>query len=191
MGQEATSLMRHGAPKERAIELTSSIANSRDRLGLILSELERRRRDLMDVRLQIRRNAIPLLLMAAGIGGVIALSLSMRKTRIRNERRLGARFHRARRALSRAVKDPDRVAAPPPDLGKKVLIGVASAAATTLVTAVVRRIVEVVLVPEARKGAREIKRTALPRREALPARTHTPQTTRMTPRPMGSRRVWG
>lgn len=182
MGQEATSLMRYGSPKERAIELTGAIAQSRERLGLILSELERRRRDLFDVRLQLRRNAVPLVLLAAGIGGMMALSLSMRRKRIRNERRLVARFHRARKALRRAVQDPDRVAAPPPDIGKKVLIAIASAAATTLVTAVVKRIVEVVVLPPAREGVGDIRRAALP---ALPPketeRVRSPSQ-RMTPR---------
>lgn len=172
MGQEATGLMRYGSPKERAIELSMAISQQRDRLGMILSELEHRRRDLFDIRLQLRRNAVPLMLLAAGIGGVIAASLGMRAKRIRNERRLVARFHRARRAVSRAIQDPDRVAAPPPDLGKKLLIGIASAAATTLVTAVVKRIVEEVVLPPARAGARDIARAALPAK-------------RMTPRPLG------
>lgn len=182
MGQKAISLMRYGSPKERAIELTSAIAQSRDRLGLILSELERRRRDLFDIRLQLRRNAIPLVMLVAGIGGIVALSLNMRAKRMRNERRLVARFHRARRAVSRAVRDPDRVAAPPPDLGKKVLIAVASAAATTLVTAVVKRIVEVVVVPPAREGVGEIRRAMLPARRMPATEAVRPRSQRMTPR---------
>lgn len=172
MGQEATGLMRYGSPKERAIELSAVIARRRERLGALLTEIEHRRRELFDIRLQLRNNGLPLLLMATGLGGIVAFSLGARARRVHNEQRLVARFRRAKKAVSRALKDPDRVAAPPPDLGKKVLVAIASAVATTLVTAVVKRIVEEVIVPPARAGAHEIRRAALP------------ESTRMTPRPV-------
>lgn len=168
MGQEASSLMRYGSPKERAIELSMAIRGQRDRLGVILAELEHRRRELFDIPLQVKRNAVPLVLLAAALGGILATTLSMRARRIRKERRLVARFHRARRAIGRAIQDPDRVAAPPPDMGKKLIIAIASATATTLVTVVVKRIVEEVIVPPAQRGARELRAAALPAKRTTP-----------------------
>lgn len=173
MGQETTSLIRYGSPKERVIELSMAIRERRHRLGAILDEMDLRRRDLFDIKRQLRENAVPLVLLAAGIGGLVALGLNLRSRRIHNERRLVSRLRRARHAIGRAMKEPDRVAAPPPDVGKKLLIAIASAAATTLVTVVVKRIAEEVVVSPARTGGRTIAR-------ALPTR-------RMSPRPVGVR----
>lgn len=163
MGQDAQTQLTRYEPRfgDRAMQLSEAIAFRRERLGFILAELDRRRRDFFDVRKQLRQNVKPLLLLLGGVGCAVALGLVMRSRRHRNERRLSQRVSKATAALRRAVKDPDRVAAPPPDLGKKVLIAVASGAATTLVTAVVKRWVEVFVVPRVGRE-RERERMALP-----------------------------
>lgn len=176
MGQEAqTELMRY-EPRfgDRAMMLSESIARRRERLGVILSELDRRRRDFFDVRKQLRKNAVPLILLAGGLAGAIALGIVLGIKRRRSEQRLTRRASKAVAAFRRAVKDPDRVAAPPPDLGKKVLIAVASAAASALAAAVVKRWAEAFVLPL--------------RREEPRVGTERPEGTLLLPRP-GSRPV--
>lgn len=174
MGQkEQTELMRY-EPRfgDRAIHLSESIARRRERLGVILAELDRRRRDFFDVRKQMRKNAVPLVLMLVGVGGAVALGLVLRARRRRYERRLPQRVSRVTAAFRRAVKDPDRVAAPPPYLGKSMLIAVASAAASALAAAVVKRWAETFLVPARSREQQRLERPEssllLPRPEARP-----------------------
>lgn len=179
MGQDAqTELMRY-EPRfgDRALQLSETIAHRRERLGFILSELDRRRRDLFDVRKQLRQNAKPLLLILGGVGCAVALALVLRARRHRYEQRLSQRVSKAAAAMRRAVRDPDRVAAPPPDLGKKVLIAVASGAATTLVTAVVKRWAEAFLVPRLGREGR-VREEATPVALPPPAETKAPPEVR-------------
>ncbi len=177
-GQQAqTSLTRYArAPGDRLMELSETIAHRRETLGSILAELDRRRRDLFDVRKQLRQNAKPLLLVLGGIGCAVAVGIVLGARRRRYERRFTTRVSKATAALRRAMKDPDRVASPPPDLGKKVLIAVASGAASTLVTAVVKRWAETFIV---KRPSREERYALAHRREPesilLPTRREVPR----------------
>lgn len=183
--QAPTVLTRYAkAPGDRLMELSEMIAHRRETLGHILSELDRRRRDLFDVRKQLRQNAKPLLLVLGGIGCAVALGIVLGARRRKYERRLSSRVSKATAAVRRAMKDPDRVASPPPDLGKKVLIAVASGAASTLVTAVVKRWAETFIVQRPSREERYLRE----RHES--ARGMLPMSRRETPRPMVRETRW-
>lgn len=81
------------APAE-AVE--ADIARSRERLGALLDELNRRRHDLFDVRLQLRRHALSFALAA---GAVVALAAAVIGTAVRRRRRRRRLVERVRRRL--------------------------------------------------------------------------------------------
>lgn len=113
-------------------ELETEVTRSRDRLGSLLEELSRRRHDAVDIRLQLRRHALPLLLAAGAVALAVAGGIALAVRRRRHKRSLRARAHRLRLALSRMMAHPERVAGGEPHAGLKILTSAASAAATAL-----------------------------------------------------------
>jgi hypothetical protein len=89
-------------------ELESRADYVRSRLMTTLGELDRRRHEIFDVRLQLRRHARELALVGAGLG-LVALSGILTAVNARRIRR--ANMQRARfRALVRFWEHPDRIA---------------------------------------------------------------------------------
>jgi hypothetical protein len=127
--------------------LGARAAQSRARLGEIVSELNERRHVVTRARGVLADNRLAVLaggLLVAGLaGGIVALTV--RRRRRRNE--WPERAHRLRLAVSRMVARPERVAASDPSRTGKLM----TAIATTAATAVVKRLVE-----EAAKRAQAI-----------------------------------
>jgi len=98
-----------GEPRKMARELETEITEIRTRLDRSLAELDRRRHELTDVRLQIRRH--PMVTVAAGVtvlallGGV---AYAIWAARQRNKPVSKAR--RFKHALSRMIDEPHKVA---------------------------------------------------------------------------------
>jgi hypothetical protein len=120
----------------------------RNELGGLVAELDRRRVEVLDLRLQARKHPV----LAAGVavvaallvGGAIALVVHGRRER----RRPAVRAREARRALSRLFDHPDRVAAEP-SIGNKI----ATAAGAALATALAKRLLERTVPPVPRRSA--------------------------------------
>lgn len=117
--------------------VAGDIDRLRGELGRIVSELDRRGHEALDVRLQLRRHplaaAIAVGAAAAVLGGLVALA-------VRRRRQRRSPVHRAREvrgALARLLDHPDRVAAEP-SLGHKIL----AAAGVVAATALARRLVD-------------------------------------------------
>jgi hypothetical protein len=132
---------------EAVHRVSGEIDSLRGELGALVSELDRRRHELFDLRLQARRHPAALAV-AAGVaallvGGLVALSLRARQAR----RRPTARAREAHQALSRLLAHPHRVAAEP-NVGAKLLVAVGTAAGSVLA----RRAVELAW---KRAGARD------------------------------------
>lgn len=121
--------------------LERELSTLREELGDIVGELDRRRRELFDLRLQLRRHpvAVPLagLAVAVVLGGAVALL-------VKNERQKRRPSHKARqlrRAVGRMVAHPERVGRGEPPPGEKILAAVGAAAATLLVRRALERAV--------------------------------------------------
>ncbi|HET6284039.1 MAG TPA: hypothetical protein VFH73_23990 [Polyangia bacterium] len=119
--------------------IKQDIDGIRRNLGGLVAELDRRRHEAFDIRLQLRRHAVPLaigaLALAAVVGTTIAIVIHQRRERHRlaaRLRRLPPRLRQLRLALSRALAEPDRVAANEPRLSTKVLTAGGTATAATL-----------------------------------------------------------
>ncbi|HEX9573925.1 MAG TPA: hypothetical protein VF994_07495 [Myxococcales bacterium] len=128
----------NGEPRKMARELETEITEIRSRLDRSLAELDRRRHELTDVRLQVRRH--PMVAFAAGVtvlalvGGV---AYAVWAARQRNKPVSKAR--RLKHALSRMIDQPQKVAKPEPTVPEKILAAAGTAAATMLVKKMMER----------------------------------------------------
>jgi hypothetical protein len=111
----------HGA-SPRVVALSAAATAARDRLETLLAELRRRRDEVLDWRMQLRRYRGPLTIVLGGIVAAAAASVAVQIARSRRQAWLAARVaeltdkaERLGRAIGRVVQDPDRLApvAPP------------------------------------------------------------------------------
>lgn len=109
-------------------------------MGRLVSELDRRRKELLDVRGQLRKHPRVVIGAAAGavlvLGGLVALAVESRRRRARPK----TRARETRRALARLLDHPDRVAAEP-SMGAKIATAAGVAAGSVVARRVAERIV--------------------------------------------------
>jgi hypothetical protein len=126
-----------GASKRIATEITTL----RGDIGDLVAELDRRRREAFDVRLQLRRHPVAAsvagLTVAAVLGGTVALLVY----NARRKQRTTYKAQQFRVALGRMMKYPDRVARGEPPPSEKILAAIGTAAATLLVKRALERAV--------------------------------------------------
>jgi hypothetical protein len=126
------------APEQRAPrEIERDIEHFRTRLDGSLAELDRRRHELMDVRLQMRRHPA----VFAGAGVVVMLILggvgyAIYRSRKRDE--LPRKTRRLRIAVGRAVDKPEKVARGEAPIWEKMV----AAAGVTIATSLAAKLVE-------------------------------------------------
>jgi hypothetical protein len=119
-------------------ELEHEIESIRDNLGAVVGELDRRRHELLDWRLQLRRHKKAVALFALGtltlIGGFVALKV----LRHRQRRRATDKLRRLGEALSRMIEHPEDVARPTPSVGKRILAAAGGSVTSALGKKIVR-----------------------------------------------------
>lgn len=118
--------------------LELQIDSIRRNLTGIVRELDHRRHDLTDVKMQIDKHK-PELLAAAGSVVVVAGALGAVAFLLRRRnRKLGVRATHLRKAIGRILEDPNRLARPEPTILKKVatalVVAVAAAAGKKVAT---------------------------------------------------------
>jgi hypothetical protein len=115
----------------RERELVAEVRQIRTNLTGIVQELDHRRHELFDWRLQLRRHW-GMLALIAGLGAaLIGGSLAVKIRRDREARRALNRLRKIRRAAARFVDDPDNVAPREPPIYRKVVAALLTAAAAT------------------------------------------------------------
>ena len=131
---------RVNGAEETVGRVSGEIVAHRGELGVLVAELDRRRHEAFDLRLQARRHpvavAVAVATLALAVGGLVALAVAAR----RHRRRPSVRAREARRALSRIWEKPHRVGAEPSLTGKIVAAAATAAAAALARRAVQRRV---------------------------------------------------
>lgn len=131
--------MKDGSP-EQVRHVSGEIDALRGDIGNLVAELDRRRHEMFDLRLQARRHPIFVAATAAGaalvVGGLIAYAVRDR----RESRRPINRAREMRRAMGRLIEHPDDVAAKP-NVAEKILMAAGVAAGTALAKRLVERMV--------------------------------------------------
>jgi len=107
-------------------------------LDELLAEFDRRRHQLFDVRLQLRRHALGATLTTVAFVATAAAGVGLGVWRQRRRQRFTAQTGRLRHAISRMTEHPERVATEPTIPGK-IIAAAASAAAAALVKRLLER----------------------------------------------------
>ena len=117
------------------------ISTLRQELGDLVGELDRRRREAFDLRLQLRRHPVVAsvagLALAALLGGAVAALLYD----ARRKRRAGYKARQLKVAVRRMVRHPERVGRGGPPPSEKIVAAVVTTAATLLVKRALERAV--------------------------------------------------
>jgi hypothetical protein len=98
-------------PEARAEQLEGEIGEIRTRLGGLVDELDRRRRQLAPGAL-VRAHPLPIALGVLTVAGAVAGAFALRGVRGRRRRSLRGRVDRLRLGLGRVLEPPDRVNRP-------------------------------------------------------------------------------
>lgn len=137
MGQGTNGVADASSPPPERLE--REVETIRGNLDGIVSELDRRRHELTDWRLQLRRHRTQLIAAGASLAAIMASFVVFtfwrhhRAKRLRGQMSLFARkAHDLRAALARALEDPDKVAKPSPSIGHKIAAAVGTTAAAAL-----------------------------------------------------------
>lgn len=132
MGQGADRLSSNGKAPELPEVIEGRIGLLRNELGDLVAELDRRRHEATDVRLQMKKHPVAVgvaaVTVAAALGGFIAFAVWSAR---RRERPI-EKAKRARRAMQRLMDDPDHMARES-TVTEKILAAAGTAAATLLV----------------------------------------------------------
>ncbi len=139
MGEGADRVMDR--PSQQHVQrVAGEIDTLRGELGALVAELDRRRQELFDLGLQVRRHPVAVAVAATAaalvLGGLVALAVRGRRER----RRPTVRVRDARRALARILEHPDRVGADP-GTARRILAAAGAAAGTALAKRLVDRYV--------------------------------------------------
>ena len=140
------------SPRESSRQLEGEIAMLRDELGGLVAELDRRRHELTDVKLQAKRHALGATLTGVGLLASAAGFVWLGAWRARRRRTTMARIGRLREAVSRMVERPERVATEP-SVPVKILTAAATAAVATAMKKVLERALHSVLRSRAERDA--------------------------------------
>jgi hypothetical protein len=119
--------------------IEAEIVHRRGELTVLVAELNRRRHELMDVRLQMRRHAVGVIVTVFAAGAAAGGSVAYGIWRARRRRALLARGGRLREAVGRMIDRPERVAAEP-TVTERIIASAGSAAAAFLIKAALERL---------------------------------------------------
>jgi hypothetical protein len=119
--------------------IEADIVRRRGEITTLVAELSRRGRDLLDVRLHVRRHALGVAATVLAVGAVAAGSIALAMWRGRRRDTLTARGGRLREAIGRMMERPERVAVEP-TATQRVIGAAGSAAAAFLIKAVLERV---------------------------------------------------
>jgi hypothetical protein len=90
-------------------QLEREVETLRGELGDLVGELDRRRREAFDVRLQLRRNASVIAVVAGAIVLLVGASLALRARRRAQRERPMARMRNLGHALAVISRDPEKL----------------------------------------------------------------------------------
>jgi hypothetical protein len=122
----------------RPREIEREIEQLRTRLDRSLAELDRRRHELTDVKLQMRRH--PAVFIGAGAVAILMLGgIGFAIYRSRKREELPQKAKRLRLAIRRAVDEPHKVARADPPVWEKVVAAVGTTIAVTLTKKILER----------------------------------------------------
>ena len=124
--------------QESTRQLDGEIAALREELAGLVAELDRRRHELLDVKLQAKRHAVGIALTGVGLLAAASGFVWLGAWHSRRRRTPLSRVGRLREAISRVIDRPERVAAEP-GVPARILTAAANAAVATAIKKILER----------------------------------------------------
>jgi hypothetical protein len=121
--------------------LERDVDRIRNNIGELIRELNYRRHEAFDLKLQFQRHAARVILAGAAMFAVVAGAIVLAVARQRRRRSIGARVTRLRQALRRISAHPEQLAGRPPSVSRKVAAAGGSAIASVLGKRLAKRLV--------------------------------------------------
>jgi len=121
--------------------LERDVDRIRSNIGELIRELNYRRHEAFDLRLQFQRHAARVILGGAAMFAVVAGAIALAIARRRRRRSIGARVTRLRAALRRISAHPEQLAGRQTSVSRKVAAAGGSAIASVLGKRLARRLV--------------------------------------------------
>jgi hypothetical protein len=113
-------------------KLENDVDLIRANIGDLIGELNHRRRDVLDIRLQFQRHAGRLVLAGAVLIGIVAGGIALFVSSVRRRRSWRVRADHLGKALRRAVAHPEHVAERRPSVPRKIAAAGGSAIASAI-----------------------------------------------------------
>ncbi|MEX2223049.1 MAG: hypothetical protein WEG40_14750 [Candidatus Rokuibacteriota bacterium] len=111
----------------------------RDELGTLVDQLDRRRQELTDVPLQVRRHAVGVTLSVLAAGAAAAAWVAFGVWQARRRNTLMAKGSRLREAVGRMIERPERVAVEP-SATQRIIAAAGSAVVAFAIKAALERL---------------------------------------------------
>jgi len=120
--------------------LEQDVDQIRGRIGALVRELDHRRHDAFNLKLQFRYHAGRLVLVGVALAALVTAGVALVAARVRRRRSIKTRVRRLRDALRRVGAHPERVAERTPTVSRKVLAAGGAAIASTLGKRIAKRL---------------------------------------------------
>ena len=127
--------------RQQVDTLEQEVDRIRGNIGALVRELNHRRHDALDLKLQFRQHAGRMVLVGVALVAFIAGSIALARARIRRRRTVRAKINRLRTALRRIANHPERVAERTPNVPRKLLAAGGSAIAAAFGKRIAKRLV--------------------------------------------------
>lgn len=121
--------------------LERDVDRIRNNIGELIRELNYRRHEAFDLKLQFQRHAARVILAGVGMFAVVAGAIALAVARRRRQRSIGARVTRLRAALRRISAHPEELAGRQPSVSRKVAAAGGGAIASVLGKRLAKRLV--------------------------------------------------
>ncbi len=141
MGEGKTDVSTDQSVEASPETLEHEVEAIRDNVTQIASELDHRRHELFDWRLQLRKHAATTAFVAAAAILAIGATIGLGRLRQRRNRRPMKKARQLRDALARVWAHPEHIGQPQPTLGRKVLTAGLAGAASVAAKSLARRVV--------------------------------------------------
>jgi lysylphosphatidylglycerol synthetase-like protein (DUF2156 family) len=150
MGQGADVVTPRETGDASPKELATRIVSLRGDLGDLISELDRRRHEAFDLRLQMRKHPVAVAVVGVTVATLIGVGIAAIVRDRRDRERPVEKARRARRALQRLMDDPEHMAREA-TVGEKILAAAGTAAASILVRRAMNQVVPARPPPDSRR----------------------------------------
>jgi len=121
--------------------LEQEVDRIRGNIGELVRELNHRRHEAFDLKLQLRRHTARVVLAGVALIGLVVGGIAYAAARVRRRRSIRARVNRLREALRRIGAHPERVAKETPSVSHKLLAAGGGAIATAVGKKIAKRLV--------------------------------------------------